>query len=51
MQIISNCTTHFLGEISQLPPTFSAKKINGQRAYKLARQGKDVALEHNYLHF
>ena len=47
MQIISNCTTHFLGEISQLPPAFSAKKINGQRAYKLARQGKDVALEPN----
>ncbi|MCX8160407.1 MAG: tRNA pseudouridine(55) synthase TruB [Candidatus Saccharicenans sp.] len=29
----------FVGEISQLPPPFSAKKINGQPAFKLARQG------------
>jgi tRNA pseudouridine55 synthase len=30
----------FLGEITQTPPIYSAIKINGQRAYKLARQGK-----------
>lgn len=29
----------FEGEITQLPPPFSAKKINGQPAFKLARQG------------
>lgn len=29
----------FVGEISQLPPPFSAKKINGQPAFKLARRG------------
>lgn len=29
----------FIGEISQLPPPFSAKKINGQPAFKLARKG------------
>lgn len=35
----------FVGEIMQTPPAFSAMKINGQRAYKLAREGKEVKLE------
>lgn len=35
----------FEGKISQIPPAHSAKKINGQRAYKLARAGKEVKLE------
>lgn len=34
----------FLGEIMQVPPKFSAVKIDGQRAYKLARDGEDVEL-------
>lgn len=34
-----------LGEIYQTPPMFSAKKINGKKAYDLARQGKKVSLE------
>ena len=36
---------NFVGEISQLPPIFSAKKINGQPAYKLARLGKKINLK------
>ena len=32
----------FTGEISQLPPMYSAIKVNGQKLYDLARQGKDV---------
>ena len=32
----------FTGEISQIPPMFSAIKINGQKLYDLARQGKEV---------
>jgi tRNA pseudouridine55 synthase len=32
----------FVGEIMQVPPQFSAVKIDGQRAYKLARDGEDV---------
>ena len=36
---------NFIGEISQMPPIFSAKKIKGVRAYDLARQGKEVKLE------
>lgn len=35
----------FVGTISQIPPAYSAIKINGQRAYKLARAGKSVEIE------
>lgn len=35
----------FLGELDQMPPAFSAKKIDGQRAYKLARKGETPKLE------
>jgi len=35
----------FIGEQSQLPPAFSAIKIDGKRAYKLAREGKAVKME------
>ncbi len=35
----------FVGDSMQVPPAFSAMKINGQRAYKLAREGKPVELE------
>lgn len=34
----------FVGEIEQRPPVFSAIKINGERAYKLARAGKSVEM-------
>ncbi len=34
----------FVGEIMQVPPKFSAVKLDGQRAYKLARDGEDVEL-------
>lgn len=33
----------FLGEIEQIPPMYSAIKVNGQKLYDLARQGKEVA--------
>lgn len=32
----------FVGEITQTPPAYSAIKVNGRRAYKLAREGKAV---------
>jgi tRNA pseudouridine55 synthase len=35
----------FVGEQMQTPPIFSALKVNGQRAYDLARAGKEVKLE------
>jgi tRNA pseudouridine55 synthase len=35
----------FTGEIEQIPPAYSAIKVDGQRAYKLARAGKEVKIE------
>lgn len=35
----------FLGEIEQVPPTYSAIKVQGERAYDLARDGRPPALE------
>ncbi len=34
----------FMGETEQTVPVYSAVKINGQRAYKLAREGKEVKM-------
>lgn len=36
---------NFIGTIDQLPPVYSAIKVKGQRAYKLARAGKSVELK------
>ena len=35
----------FIGRIEQVPPSFSACKVNGHRAYDLARKGKEVNLQ------
>jgi len=35
----------FHGELDQMPPVYSAKKINGVPAHKLARQGKEVPVK------
>ena len=35
----------FVGEISQIPPAYSAIKVDGERAYDLARDGVEVELE------
>lgn len=42
---VSALTAQFLGVIEQMPPPFSAKKINGVPAYKLARKQKEVILK------
>lgn len=44
-QKLSETIKSFIGEGLQTPPAYSAIKVNGQRAYKLARQGKEVRLE------
>jgi tRNA pseudouridine55 synthase len=43
-ELVENVLTQFRGEIEQVPPLFSAKMIDGKRAYKLARKGKNVQL-------
>ncbi len=44
-ELKENISKYLLGEISQLPPQYSAKKVNGQKAYDLAREGKEVELK------
>lgn len=39
------CAANFRGTLQQTPPPFSAKKIAGVPAYKLARKGREVALQ------
>jgi tRNA pseudouridine55 synthase len=41
---IEAALTQFRGEITQRPPIFSAIKIDGKRAYKLARDGQEVEI-------
>jgi len=44
-QAILEALGHFTGQIMQTPPAFSAIKVNGQRAYNLARKGKEVVIQ------
>ena len=44
-QIIKDILDSLLGELTYYPPKFCAKKINGKRAYELARSGEEVALK------
>ena len=41
---LNGVLTQFVGEIHQRPPVFSAIKIDGQRAYKLARNGQEIEM-------
>ncbi len=43
--LIEQTLQQFIGEIEQVPPAYSACKINGHRAYKLMRKGQDVPLK------
>lgn len=38
----------FIGEVVQVPPAFSAVKVDGERAYDLAREGEEVELAPRY---
>jgi tRNA pseudouridine55 synthase len=42
---IEEALKKFIGRIEQVPPSFSACKVDGKRAYDLARQGKEVELK------
>lgn len=44
-ELIEQTLAGFLGEIEQVPPAYSACKINGDRAYKLMRNGQEVELK------
>lgn len=42
---IRSASRQFVGEITQVPPRVSAVKVDGERAYKLARQGEEFELK------
>lgn len=44
-ELVKETLNKFIGEIQQIPPTYSAIKINGKRAYEYARKGDDVELK------
>lgn len=44
-ELVENVLKQFTGTIEQIPPQFSACKIDGKRAYKMARVGEDVELK------
>ncbi len=41
---LQEAVARFRGQIEQVPPAYSAIKVNGQRAYQLARAGQEVTL-------
>ncbi|MFC2129324.1 tRNA pseudouridine(55) synthase TruB [Bacteroidota bacterium] len=47
LEIISETLKKFTGTITQIPPRFSAKQIDGKRAYDLARQGEKIKMRPN----
>lgn len=44
-ELVEEALRQFVGEIQQVPPAFSACKVDGQRAYKAARKGREVELK------
>jgi tRNA pseudouridine55 synthase len=44
-EMLEEALTKFEGTVEQLPPAYSAKKINGKKAYELAREGEEVDLD------
>lgn len=48
-ELLDTAVENFLGEQEQTPPVFSAKKIDGKRAYESARQGREVEMKKNVI--
>jgi tRNA pseudouridine55 synthase len=48
-EAINKAFKSFLGEILQVPPVFSAKMIDGKRAYKYARKGTEIEMRPNII--
>ena len=44
-ELVEETLKRFIGSIEQIPPVFSACKVDGKRAYDLARKGEDVELK------
>jgi len=48
-EMVDQILPQFLGEIQQVPPAYSAVKVDGKRAYDYARQGQEVELKSKLL--
>ncbi|MGL5787562.1 MAG: tRNA pseudouridine(55) synthase TruB [Bacteroidales bacterium] len=44
-ELVEETLQKFIGRIEQIPPSYSACKVNGERAYDLARKGEEVELK------
>lgn len=44
-ELVEQTLLTFIGEIAQIPPTYSACKVDGKRAYEFAREGQEVELK------
>lgn len=49
-ELVNETLKSFIGEIHQIPPVYSAVKVDGKRAYELARKGREVELKSKILH-
>lgn len=49
-EMLREALTHFVGDIDQVPPVFSACNVNGKRAYQLARKDREVELKAKKIH-
>jgi tRNA pseudouridine synthase B len=49
-ELINDTLPQFIGDIEQIPPTYSAVKVNGDRAYELRRAGEEVKLKPKHIH-
>ena len=48
---VKQCIESFVGEYAQIPPMYSALKVNGKKLYELAREGKTVERKPRPVHF
>ena len=48
-EMVQEALNEYSGEFEQLPPQFSAKSVDGKRAYKMARKGKKVDLKQQHV--
>lgn len=49
-ELIKETLKQFVGDIEQVPPTYSAVKVNGERAFNYRRNGEDVKLTPKHIH-
>ena len=49
-EMVEDTLKQFVGDIDQVPPTYSACKIEGKRAYKMRRDGEQVELKPKHIH-